>query len=117
MSPTKAQKEHALLEAVAAITGEFFFDNDGYQKFYDRHCDDIGGITGVWAELIKASKIFEEVSKQFGMPGENYDWLCAVQDYAKLLHGTEQLTPGTYVHLSSEALRHNKYKKGGKSGR
>lgn len=117
MAKSKAQREYAMLEAVAAITGEFFFDQAGYQKFYDRHCDAIGGITGVWAELITAAKIFEYVSYQFGEPGEAFDWICAVQDYARRLHNAGKLAPGEYTVMARDVLYNNLYKKGGKRGK
>lgn len=81
----RKQYTFADLEAVTAVTGEFFFDNKKWRKFYDSDVTD-GGIVGVWAYCREAALVLERESKSFGEAGAHFDWMLAVQDFAAGLY-------------------------------
>lgn len=102
---------YPMLEAVAAITGEFFHDHEKLDAFYSTHTDTLSGMPGVWNYLIEAAKTFETVSQKYGVPGEDFDWLLAVQDFAAQLYGDGQRLPtrGKIVEAAAACIYANCY--------
>jgi|HubBroStandDraft_3_1064219.scaffolds.fasta_scaffold401997_1 hypothetical protein len=115
---TKTQQEYRMFEAMVAISGEFHSNRSRYQKFYDRHCDDVGGFPGVWRVLIDAIRVFEFTSDFYGVAGEDFDWIGATEGFATILQEADSLTAKDYARMAHEALKKTVYaKKGGKRGK
>ncbi len=95
------------LESVSAVTAEFFADRRREQRFYKTHCNALSGITGVWAYVREAALILEKQSKAFGQPGEDFDWLQTVDDFAGRIY--QYQTPAELAATARECLTANKY--------
>jgi hypothetical protein len=99
-SPIKQGVEFRKKENIAAITAEIYACSRG-RAWAGRYADDHQGICAVYDFLITAAAALDRVEPLFGDPGEDYDWMLAVETYAELIVNTK--TP--YGHSDSELIQ------------
>jgi hypothetical protein len=96
------------VESVAAVVAEFYSNRKAAQRFYDTHGESLSGFPGVWRYVAEAAIVLEKESVAYGVAGEDFDWLLAVEDYAGKLYA--YLSESGQREAAREVLATNSYR-------
>jgi hypothetical protein len=96
-------------ENIAAISAGLHQDLSRYEKFYQAHCDALGGFTGIWMYAIRAADAF--TAEEHLLTEDSYEYIEAIDAFVDAILAALTLpTVDELRTMAAIAIDHTTYR-------